>query len=260
MADKGVVSALIGIGAGLLFVSAYCGAPYAGINVNPTMLILAAAVTAFGASVALLAFTALSRPEQKTPKPWRRLNDLARADYPHFPNGGLRPVLRPDTVIGEWDVVRHPEKYGQSDVILTIKKSSGKAIFNPVIISRLFGILAGFPNFLHILLLNEHDEFLGYIPAPYARLRMTGPEAETRITKYIVDVLAKPTEKSIDLREIGGLSMDETISDNELVTAVLKKLSEGLFRGFVVFKDKRNRKPIGVIYEEHLYRAAMKAD
>jgi len=260
MSNRGVIAAAVGIGAGLLLAAAYFGAPYAGLHVSPTVVMIWVAIFVFGSTVALITQTALTKTADKSPKPWRRLSDLARGDYPHFPKSGLRLVLKPDTVIEEWGVVKHPDKYKDGDAFLTIKKATGKAIFNPVVISRLFGVMAGFGNFLHIILVNEHDEFIGYIPAPYARLRMTGPEAENRIRKYVVDVLDKPSERSIDLREIGGLSMNETIGDNELITEALRKLSEGLFRGFVVFRGRRNRKPLGVIWEDDLYRAAMKKD
>jgi hypothetical protein len=258
--SKGLIASLAGLGAGLVLAGAYFGAPYAGVSISPTMVMVAVAVFVFASTVTLLTHTALTAPDRKGPRPWRRIGDLGPKEYRQFPGRALKPVLKPDTFIDEWDLVRHTKRYENDEVFLTIKKAKGKLIHNPLVIQRLFRQIASFPGFEHILLVNEHDEYVGYLPAAYARLKMTGTDAESLITRYIVDVLANPKQKSIDLREIGGLSIDETISDNETVSAALQKLSEGLFRGFVVFKDKRNRKPVGVIYEEHLYRAAIKLD
>ena len=252
--NKVAISAAIGIGAGLALVGAYIGAPYAGVRLTPDILLVVAAVTAFGSTFAMLSLTALSKPEKKKEPSSRRLSDLADADFAHFPTSGVRIVLRPDSVIEEFDVVRSPANYTKKDIFLTIKKPSGKSVFNPVLIKRLFVALKEFPNFVHILLTNEHDEYIGYIPATYVRAFMVGDDAETKIVKYIVNVLTNPRERSQDLHNINGLSIDETIADSEHLNDALKKMSDGLFRGFVVFKSKRNRKPVGVIYETDLVK------
>lgn len=255
--EKVAISGAIGLGAGLVLWGAYAASLYAGITVSPTTIMVMAAGLAFGSSIAIMTFVVLNRPEPASPKPWRRIANLAETDYLHFPRGGVRLVVRPDTVIQELDICRHPESYETKEIVLTLKKATGKAIFNPLLLAELFKKLARFGNFLHIVLVNEHDEFLGYIPAYYARTQMAGPSGEGKITKYIINVLGDPAGQSPLLREIGGLSVHETISDNELISAALKKLSEGLFRGFVVFHDKRNRKPLGVIFEDALVKANM---
>ena len=255
--NKIAISCAIGAGAGLALAGAYVCAPYAGVYLTPTAMIVSAAVVAFGSSIALLCLSVLGKTEKKLEKSSKRLSALSLEDYAHFPATGVHIVLRPDSVIEELDVVRHPEAYAKKDVFLTVKKSSGKTVFNPILIKRLFERLSRFENFVHILLVNEHDEYIGYMPAGYARLRLLGEDAESLIRKYIVDVLADP-KTSAALIEIGGLSKDETISDGERVADALKKAAEGFFRGFVVFKDKRNRKPVGVIYTEDLVRLSMK--
>lgn len=254
------ISTAIGACAGLALWGAYLGAPYAGLTLTPTTLLVAAAIVAFGSSVALLSLSAFAKPEGTAPKPWRRISHLASSEYRRFPRGGVRLRLRPDTVIDELDIVRHPDSYKSKDIFLTIKKASGKSIFNPVVLSRLFEKLSGFAGFEHILLVNEHDEFVGYIPALYARFHWRAAESEAAITKYIIRVFDDPEENSGVLREIDGLGVNATISDRELVTDALKKLSESLFRGFVVCGGRRNRKPIGVIYEDELFRASIKRD
>ena len=256
--NKIAISCAIGAGAGLALAGAYVCAPYAGIYLTPTAMIVSAAVVAFGSSIALLSLSVLGKTEKKQEKSSKRLSALSPEDYAHFPASGVHIVLRPDSVIEELDVVRHPDAYAKKDIFLTVKKSSGKTVFNPILIKRLFERLSRFENFVHILLVNEHDEYIGYMPAGYARLRLLGEDAESLIRKYIVDVLADP-KTSAALIEIGGLSKDETISDGERVADALKKAAEGFFRGFVVFKDKRNRKPVGVIYTEDLVRLSIRA-
>lgn len=255
--NKVAISCAIGVVAGLALAGAYAAAPYAGLVVAPSTLMVVAAIVAFGSSIAILTLTALNKPEkEKEKKQGLRLSELKEADYAHFPTTGLRIVLKPDTAIGELDVFRHPDAYAQKDILLTIKKSSGKTVFNPILIKQLFKKLSGFDKFMHVLLVNEHDEFVGYIPAYYARTKLTGDTSESQIRKYIIDVLADP-KISYTLIEIGGLSKDETVSDNERIGDTLKRISESLFRGLIVFKDKRNRKPIGVIYSEDLVKLNM---
>jgi len=267
MANKGVVAALVGVGAGLVMSAAYLGAPYAGYSVSAATMTLAAAVSAFVASVALLTLTAMTRAEKKKPAATTRLRDLDIKAFEHFPTEGVRLTIKPDTTVNDFGVARHPEDYTGRNVLVTIKKASGKSVFNPIELRKLFEKLKSFENFVHILLVNEHDEYIGYVPAAYARVFMVGDNAETQIARYIVDVLADPGS-SIVLREIGnfnikkciGLSLRDCISDTALVSEALKAMTDNHLRGLVVFKDQRNRKPLGVIYDEDLVRLMLKGE
>jgi CBS domain len=259
MANKGIVASLIGVTAGLLLATAYFGAPYAGVQVNPTMMTVAAAAAAFAASVGLLSFMALHKPAEKKPALSRKLRDLDNKAFAHFPTGGVKLELKPDSVIEEWDIVRNAsakENYADRDILLTIKKSKAKQPFNPSVIRKLFNALKLFQGFIHITLVNEHDEFVGYMPAAYARLYLTVDGAETQIVKYIADVLANPDAGAV-LRDIRGFSRHDTIFDHMTVRDAQKKVTEDHLYGLVVFKDKRNRKPLGVIYEEDLVKLTM---
>lgn len=254
---KVAISALVGVTAALVMGGGYTAALYAHLRVDPQMLMVAAAVMAFASTVTILTFAALSKPEKKRPKRTRALSELDAGDFAHFPTGGLKIVLRPDTVIEEMDVMQNPSAYQAKDVLLTLKKSTGKSEYNPVKILALLDKLRGMQNFLHILLLNEHDEYVGYIPAAYVRMKLlSAPAPLDLIKKYFIDVLKDPRSSYI-LREINGLSTDECVFDNETVTAALKKVSAGLFRGLVVFRNRRNRKPLGVVYEEDLIKLDM---
>jgi hypothetical protein len=247
--------------------AAFFGAPYAGHPISAMTMTLAAAVSAFGASVALLTLTAMTRAEKKKPAATTKLRDLPANAFEHFPVGGVRIVVKPDTAVSDFGVVRHPGDYEGRDVFVTIKKSSNRSVFNPIVLKQLFLALKDFPNFVHILLVNEHDEYIGYVPAAYARAFMVGDDAETQIARYITDVLADPGYSSV-LREIGGFSMKkhiglavkDCIADDALVSEALRKMTENHLRGLVVFKDLRNRKPVGVLYDEDLVRLMLKGE
>ena len=255
--NKVAISTAIGVGAGLALAGVYIGAPYAGVTLAPTTVLVVAAAVAFGASIAVLTMTALPKPEKKRAPSTKRLRDLADDDFAHFPTRGLRLVVKQDSVIEEFDVVRNPSAYTKKDIVLTIKKTSGKTVFNPVLLKRLFVALKGFENFVHILLVNEHDEYIGYMPAAYARWPLLVGDTETLIVKYIIDVLANPG-LSIVLREINGLSVNDYIYGHELVSTAQRKMTDDHLRGLVVFKSERNRKPTGVLYEEDVVRLIMK--
>lgn len=258
MANKGVLASLIGLAAGLLLVTAYVGAPYAGVVVDPAMMTMAAAIAAFAASIALLSFMALNKPAEKKPAYSRKLRDLDKKAFAHFPSGGVKLELKPDSVIDEWDIVRNTarDSYAAKDILLTIKKSKSKQPFNPSVIKKLFGALKLFQGFIHIVLVNEHDEFVGYMPAAYARLYLAGDGAEAQIVKFIIDVLSNPDTGTV-LRDIRGFSRHDVIFDHMTVRDAQKKVTEDHLYGLVVFRDKRIRKPLGVIYEEDLVKLTM---
>jgi hypothetical protein len=105
-------------------------------------------------------------------------------------------------------------------------------------------------------MVNEHDEFVAYMPAAFARLFLHSDGAEAQIVKYIVNVLANPDASTI-LRDIRGLSKHDTIFDHNTVIEAQRKVTEDHLHGLVVFKDKRIRKPLGVIYEEDLVKLTL---
>jgi hypothetical protein len=269
MADKGVVAALIGIGAGLLLAAAYFGAPYAGYHFDITMMTLAAAVTAFCASVGLLVFVALPKPKKKKIDEIR-IRDLPPDAFARFPTDGPRPVIRPDMLPKDIGVVRDSGggKYADKNIFVTIKK--GKGIFNPNVLKQIFAGLKGYQNFIHVLLVNEHDEYVGYLPALYARSFMTGDNAETLIGRYITDVFDNPnarTLREIDsvlrdgvlLKKCIALTCDDCISADRTVTEAMEKVTADHLRGLVVYHGHRNRKAIGVIWDEDLLRLVLKS-
>jgi CBS domain-containing protein len=270
MADKGVVAALIGIGAGLLLAAAYFGAPYAGLQVTPAALTLVAAIAAFCASVTLVALAAFPKPKKKKVAEIR-IRDLAGDAFERFPTDGPRPVIRPDMLPKDIAAVREngSSKYADKNIFVTIKK--GKGVFNPNVLKQIFAGLKGYGNFLHVLLVNEHDEYVGYLPAMYARSYMIGDTGETLIARYITDVLEDPSRG--DLREINssvfdgrvwkrcvGLTVRDCISEDRSVSEAMRMVTENHVRGLVVYKGDRVRKPIGVLWDEDLVRLVLERE
>jgi hypothetical protein len=95
------------------------------------------------------------------------------------------------------------------------------------------------------LLLDKNDECIGYLPGFAAKREFTGPNPETAVTKYVVNVF-EDDSNSATLREIGGAGKFDTISDEAKVSDVLAKMAGG-FRLLVVLKNNYHRRPVGVV-------------
>ena len=250
-----------GVAAAALLAGAWYGAPYAGLRLDETTLVATAAVLAFAASTAAFALVALVRPDRKKISRSTSLGDLPASEFLHpiRASGTVEIVALPDVPV-EHMLIRHrrlfdrPSDEIDETILVTVKKGKRGALHNPIVLKGLFAKLP-FRNFLHVLLVNEHDEFVGYIPGPRARIDFTGASAETQIRKYIVDMLNDPSQSFL-LRDIGGLAKDDTIRDTDTVANAAARAWGGLIRGLVVLKHGRNRKPLGVIFAEDLYRLA----
>jgi hypothetical protein len=160
------------------------------------------------------------------------------------------------------DVVKNPAGYSNSKFLVTFKKGSEKAAmfgpapngFNPIPIKQLFIALKDKPNFLHVLLVDEHDEYLGYIPAFYARSHFAEENSEPAIRRYIIDVLSSASASTV-LREIGGFSTEDWVSNEDKVSVAMSRMSDRLLRGLVVLHGSHHRRPIAVVYADDLIRA-----
>jgi len=255
---KIALSAIAGIVAAALVMGAYFGARYAGLAISPELLMGVAATLAFGASTAGFALMAMSKPSEK--KKVTGSTTFAELPASEFVQAlcedkAVQIVMRPDSLAESLDIVKNPASYGDRPVLVTIKQGKDSKVFNPIVLKQLFVALKLFPGFRHVLLINEHDEFVGYISAARARTEFTGANAESQIRKYIVDVLAEPST-SVILRDITGLAMEDWISDDQSVADAAKRAWGGLVRGLVICKDRRKRKPYGIIFAEDLYKLA----
>ncbi|HEY0281882.1 MAG TPA: hypothetical protein VGC27_04580 [Rhizomicrobium sp.] len=280
---KIAVSCAIGVGAGLALASAYLGAPYAGVYLTPAAVIVSAAVVAFGSSIALLTFAGLSKPKTEKEKSKLKFSDLGPLDYAFFPprDTDAAPIIGPDTDIHKLAIVQNPSAYADKELMLIFKKGSfskigvhpivvtekesmlgwmksfsRKADFNPTDIRNLFMVLKDCKKLNHILLVNEHDEYIGYIPHE-AVWDLTHENPESNIVEYIVDVLKNPNKSGL-LRALGGSSVEDYVFDTMLLSEGLEKLQERFASGLVVLKGNRNRKAIGVIYGHGLMTVMLK--
>lgn len=243
--NKVAISALIGVAVG----GAAAAAPYAGVHIPLPLLMEGAAALSLGAAAAVLTRSVLEKPPDHTLHAdvgnirLKRLPGLIEK----FPtgSGALQLSVRPDTKAENLDVVKHPEQYTNKEIVVSLRASSSST-FNPVELRRLFTSLRDRqPGFVHLILLDKHDEFVGYIPGFFAKREFTNDGAEASIAKYVVDVFADPNN-SANLSLIDGASRLDTISDDAKVSEAVEKVSGG-FRTLVVLAGGLHRRPIGLV-------------
>jgi hypothetical protein len=234
---------------------AYVGAPYAGYKMDLPVLVAVAAVLAAGCSVAGLMLLVVAKPTGGRAYASTRLSEdpVWRFIVPFKEPGALPVVARAGfpaeiVLMRNERIFKNPAENADRKIVLTIKKSKkGGEIFNPVVLKQLFETLKPFTKSEHVLLVNEHDEFLGYIPWASAVKEFTGDNSESKIVKNIVDVLDDPA-KSTRLRMLGGMATPDLISDKGTIyEAARKTWDDDPMHGLVVYHGARNRKLIGVI-------------
>ena len=257
------IAAGVGVIAGLLVAIVYFGAPFAGFRIDVSVLVALAAILAFASSIAAFTLSALDNtPAVATGG--RGSTRLDQDPVKHFVDlfrdpGTIQILAVPGMPVNVLAMrlgrlLTDPEAQGGKRILLKIKKAKkGGDIFNPVHLKELFVMLKPFESNAHILLANEYDEFLGYIPGAKAMKEFTGANAETKIRENIIDILAKPSDSS-RLRALDGMGADDFVSDKATIHEAAKIASSDLdtsgkpvLHGVVICAGKRNRKPIGVI-------------
>jgi hypothetical protein len=240
--NKVAISAAIGVAVA----GAALAAPYAGVHIPLATMMVAAAAISLGAASAVLTNTLLAKPPKKSGGGLMTERLAASGLILKFPkvSESLALSIRPETQPEYLDVVKNPSKYTAKDIVVWLRGASEQK-FNPVLLKQLFTALSREGNFIHVILTAKNDEFVGYIPASYARLRFTGPDAEVQIARYIVDVFADHAN-SVYLREIGGAGKIDVISDTAEVAEAMKRMAGG-FKRLVVLHDGYHRKPIGIL-------------
>ncbi|MEI9993894.1 MAG: hypothetical protein WDM91_04810 [Rhizomicrobium sp.] len=250
------IAAAVGIATVVLLAAAYFLPPYLGWHVDPSKVVAASAILATGASLAAFLLVAMGRPPvvarvaEASPldkDPVKQFVALFREPEP------LTITAMPGQSVGEMtvrlgDLLKNPEKNAAKPILLTIKDSK-KDVFNPVRLKELFEKLKPFTGFQHILLLNDKGDFIGYLPAETAKKDFTGENAETKIAKFIVDILAHP-DKSDTLRSMKGAGQDDTIAETADIRDATKKMwANDKVQGLVVY---RRLKPVGVIDKQSI--------
>lgn len=252
------VSAAIGILAGGALAGAYVGAPYAGVQLSPSLIIVIAASVAFGSAICVAALN-LGKAAEKAAAGGLMSMQLKRAAnmVEKFPgrDGALDLVIRADQKIDQLEVVKNPESYKAKDITVRLKGGGGSK-FNPIDLVQLFASLKQQPGFIHLVLLDKSDEFIGYLPGFAAKREFTGPNAESIVTKYVIKVF-EDDSNSANLPLIDGAGKFDTISDEAKISDVLAKMAGG-FRRLVVLKNGYHRRPMGLVNFNDLMIGTMK--
>ena len=256
--QKVALSAAIGVAVA----AAVLALPYAGLKVAPVTLMMVAAALSMGAAASVLARTLMDKGPAKTAKELLGSTQIKKGagsldnKFPDGSHGSVVITLKPDSKVELLEVIKHPQNYVTKDVMVTLRKVEG-VTFNPVELKKLFGALTAQPGFTHLLLRDEHNEFVGYIPGGAAKSSFTGPNAESQIAKYIVGVFADAAN-SVYLHDVHGASSTDWIDDEKNVAEAFERMSGG-FRCLVVLDDANRRKPLGVITYESLMGQTLKA-
>jgi hypothetical protein len=239
----------------LLLPGTWFGARALGHPLDLSVMAAMAAVLAAACSAALVAVTIFGRPIASHAYQATRLNEdpVWRFIVPFKEPAALPVLARPGLpadilLVRNERIFKHPVENAGRKIVMTIKKAKkGGPVFNPVILKELFETLKGFTKSEHVILVNEHDEFVGYIPWANAVKDFTGDNAETKIVKSIVEVLDDPS-KSPRLRAMGGMATADLISDSDTIHDAAKKTwHDDPLHGLVVYHANRNRKLVGVI-------------
>lgn len=242
--NRVAISAAIGVAvAGGAF-----AAPYFGAHIPLPMMMSAAAALSMGAAVAVITRSTLDKPAHQTLHA-----DLGAVRLKKLPGliekfptekGTLQLSIRPDTRIDNLEVFKNPGQYTGKDIVVSLRASTSST-FNPVELKKLFKALKDQLGFVHLLLLDNHDEFVGYLPGFFAKREFTGPGAEAAIAKYVVGVFADPAD-SDGLRQVYGAAKVDTISDEAKISDAIERMAGG-FRILVVLAGGNHRRPIGLV-------------
>ena len=239
----------------LVLPGTWYGARYLGHPLDLSIMAAMAAVLAASCSVALVAVSLFGRPVGGHAYQATRLSEdpVWRFIVPFKEAAALpllvRPGLPADILLMRNErIFKNPSENADRKIVMTIKKAKkGGPVFNPVVLKELFGKLKDFTKSEHVILINEHDEFMGYIPWASAVKDFTGDNAETKIVKNIVEVFDDPS-KSTRLRAMGGMATQDLISDADTIHEAAKKTwNDDPMHGLVVYHANRNRKLVGII-------------
>jgi hypothetical protein len=241
------VAATVGVLAGALLAGAYLLAPRAGISLPPTLIMVVAAATAFGSSISVMLLS-LGKAAEKSGPSGIMTMQLKRAAslVEKFPGreGALDLTIRADQKVDQLEVVKNPDTYKSKDITVRLK-GGGNGKFNPIDLVQLFRSLNQQPGFIHLLLLDKNDEFIGYLPGFAAKREFTGGNAESAVAKYLIKVFDDDSQSAM-LPQIDGAGKFDIISDEAKVSDVLAKMAGG-FRRLVVLRNGYHRRPVGLV-------------
>jgi hypothetical protein len=265
-----------GLGLALVLVGGSFAAFGLGLRLDPLLVLAVAVALAVASVAAVLIYLVLNRPNAGPVYIPAKLTEDPVAQFvsPFMEKGAIEIVAQPYLPLDRM-LMRHssmfekPEEHRECKVLLTLqkvpqKKGREEAVFNPVTLRNLFDKLKPFDKSEHVLLIDEKDQFIGYIPWQSAIKDFTGENAETKIRNAIVNVLANPQDaKSVKaLRAMNGMAADDCISDTATIRdaarlmwgAVIgeKPLEEPPVNGLVLYHGKKITKLVGVLTKKSL--------
>jgi hypothetical protein len=243
------IAPLCGVVAGAVMAGAWFGAPYVGIRVQPTTLVAIAAILAFATSTATFALLAMNRPAYGGARATLNLDEEPATEFIFpFKSENLAQIfMKPETPLAValarfGNTFDRPASEMNKPIIVTLK-ASRRIPFPTTTLQQLFMVLKSF-KLQHVLLLDEKDRFVAYIPGARALKDFTGDGAADRITKYIAKVLENPDGSNI-VHEIGGTAQTDTVKNSQDIGDARKELwKDETVQGLVVL---RKLKPIGYI-------------
>jgi hypothetical protein len=251
-----LLAALTGLGAGVAVLGAYFAALRYGVQLRPDLVVAAGAALVFAGAVALFTLVAMDRPAFRRAPAALVLNEDPAKEYVFFFRGAdiLQVAARPDMSVGEMlvrfgDTFKAPPEQMKKPIVVTIK-GSGRKPFAWMTLHQLFLVLKPY-NVEHVLLMTEREEFIGYLPGKRAAKDFTGDKAMENIDKYVIQVLVKP-EGSAVLRDLGGVTADDTVAETENALQAQAKLwANEKVQGLVLH---RKLKPVGFISKVDVLR------
>ncbi|MBS0471668.1 MAG: hypothetical protein JSR60_11400 [Proteobacteria bacterium] len=214
---KRLLAVAIGLGAGLVMAAAYGALLYYGIALRPEWIIGGTASLVFAGAVAVFSLVAMDRPAFRPVRAALVLNEDPAKEFVFYFRAPemLQITAKPEMAVGEMlvrfgDAFKAPPDKMTKAIALTIRGGVKKP-FATITLQQLFALLKPF-NLEHVLLMNDKDEFVGYIPGKRALKEFTGDKAMDAIDKYIVKLLMNPQESAI-LRELGGATAEDTFDE-----------------------------------------------
>lgn len=252
-------SATMGAFAGSLLAGGYLGAPFLGLHLSPSLILVLAASVVFGASVTVISLNLLAQKAEK-PTGGKLLGlQLKQADnlIHKFPGraGALDLSIRADQKIDQLEIFKNPDGYKDKDITVRLRGSSTK--FNPIDLKQLFVALNQQPGFLHLILLDKNDEFIGYLPGFAAKREFTRDNAESMIAKFLVQVFDDDAN-SANLTLIDGAGKTDIVSDETKVGQLIDKMAGG-FKRLIVLKNGYHRRPVGLVNFNDLLVGTMRS-
>lgn len=257
-----IVALLVGVLVAALLAVAYFAPPYLHVPINPLNVLAVGVILTVGISLAALVRSAMTPPSyphggrMTTVSPLNQppvLNLIAKFHDEDMPSVtvNMSPGDMASEVIDRHAAIfKDLDKGRPKQVILVLK--AGRKDFNPVDVRKVFAALTKLKHFYHVLLLDEKGDFAAYLPVENCKKDFMGDIGESKVTDYIVEVLADPKKTGVDLAKqadmihaVKGAIKGDTVSDELDIRDAARKMRDNeKLQALIVM---RKGKPFGVL-------------